>query len=511
MAVKDPNCWTMSSDKHHRVVVVAPTGRDAQLLCEMLGRNGIVCEPYGDIRQLCEGLRDGAGAILLAEEALGPGALENLSGALSTQPEWSDLPLIVLTSDWPKMETSAGRMFRQKGARGNLVILEKPIRPLSLCSTVGAALMTRARQYELRDYLDQRSRAEASLRESEERFRLLVEGVKDYAIYMLDVDGKITSWNQGAQQIKGYRAEEIIGEHVSRFYPPEDVAQGKPELQLKEAEEEGRCETLGWRIRKDGTRFFADVVITALKDEAGHLRGFSKITRDITERKRSEEALLGYQQELQGLTSKLIAAQEMESKRLARELHDAFSQKLAVLGLKTAALAQRPPESFAMLRGSLIQLTEQIGRLSNDIHQISRQLHPAILDDLGLEAALKNECLAFSDQHGIATHFDSVDVPKNIPDDVSLCLYRVSQECLRNVAKHSHAVSVRFTLSTVGAEIVMEIADAGDGFDLKNIKGKRGLGLISMDERVRLVNGTLSVVSQPGRGTVVNVRVRLPQ
>ncbi len=130
------------------------------------------------------------------------------------------------------------------------------------------------------------------LRESEERFRLMVEGAKDYAIYMLDPEGKVASWNEGARRIKGYEAEEIIGRHFSLFFAPEDVRRGKPEKELRIAAEEGRFEEEGWRVCKDGSMFWADVVLTALRDdETGRLRGFSKITRDATERKRAEEAM----------------------------------------------------------------------------------------------------------------------------------------------------------------------------------------------------------------------------
>src|SRR6185295_8569477 len=135
----------------------------------------------------------------------------------------------------------------------------------------------------------ERRRAEETVRQSEEHFRLLVASVKDYAILMLDPDGHVVSWNAGAERIKGYRAGEIIGQHFSRFYSPEDIHSGKPELELKAATTEGRFEEEGWRVRKDGTRFWANVIITAIRDETGTLRGFSKVTRDITERKRAEE------------------------------------------------------------------------------------------------------------------------------------------------------------------------------------------------------------------------------
>ncbi len=137
--------------------------------------------------------------------------------------------------------------------------------------------------------LTERRRSEESLRESEERFRLLVESVKDYAIFRLEPSGHVATWNVGAERIKGYRADEIIGEHFSRFYPPEDVRAGKCEMELGVAAREGRFEDEGWRIRKDGSRFWANVVITALRNAAGELVGFAKVTRDLTEHKAAEE------------------------------------------------------------------------------------------------------------------------------------------------------------------------------------------------------------------------------
>lgn len=139
--------------------------------------------------------------------------------------------------------------------------------------------------------LIQHKQAEEALRESEERFRLLVDSVKDYAIFILDIDGNIASWNTGAERINGYRAEEILGRHFSCFYPEEDIALGKPEIELQVAQEVGQIEENGWRVRKDGSRIWVNVVITALRDSCGKIRGFSKVTRDITSRKRAEETL----------------------------------------------------------------------------------------------------------------------------------------------------------------------------------------------------------------------------
>ena len=138
----------------------------------------------------------------------------------------------------------------------------------------------------------ERKQAETALRNSEERFRLLVEGAIDYAIFMLDPEGRVATWNSGAERIKGYTADEILGQHFSKFYPQESVERGKPQHELEVAATEGRFEDEGWRIRKDGSRFWANVIITALRGQDGQLIGFSKVTRDFTDRKRAEESLV---------------------------------------------------------------------------------------------------------------------------------------------------------------------------------------------------------------------------
>jgi PAS domain S-box-containing protein len=209
------------------------------------------------------------------------------------------------------------------------------------------------------------------------------------------------------------------------------------------------------------------------------------------------------------LTGRLLSVQEEERRRLARELHDDLTQRLAVLAIDAGKLEQQLDVPPHVLREKIGQMKEQMVRLSADVHDISRQLHPSIIDDLGLRQAIQSECVNFTEREGIAIRYEPRDIPANIPGDVSICLFRIVQEGLRNIARHAKVQQAHVKLSGSDGFITLSIEDSGVGFDPAQGRAEAGLGLVSMAERVRLIQGELQVESKPGEGTVVTVRVRL--
>jgi len=218
--------------------------------------------------------------------------------------------------------------------------------------------------------------------------------------------------------------------------------------------------------------------------------------------------LLDYQLQLQRLAASLISAQETENRELARELHDVFSQELAALGMEISTILHAA-ETHSRLVPQLAGLGKKVGRLADEIHQTSRQLHPAVLNELGLETALHEECETLSEHSGMRVRLTSTNIPAALPEDVSLSLYRVAQESLHNIRKHVGATEVNVRLEGTPDGVSLQVADSGDGFAVEETRKRGGLGLISMEERVRLIGGKFSIRSHAGNGTLVEVFVPL--
>jgi PAS domain S-box-containing protein len=362
------------------------------------------------------------------------------------------------------------------------------------------------------------------LRQSEERFKLLVEAVQDYAIFMLDPSGNVASWNAGAQRIKGYMAAEIIGKHFSIFYPQADLQRGKPAWELRVAAKEGRFEDEGWRIRKDGSRFWASVVITAIRDESGQLIGFGKVTRDFTERMEAQEALRResaerreaqsrlYESEasLRQLSRHLLRTQDEERRRIGRELHDSLGQSLAAIKITLDSLSSTVGADSAASG----KIADCIGLAENSIREVrtmSYLLHPPMLEEMGLESAIPWYLDGFSARSGIEISFEPRIGGVRLPRHAELALFRVLQESLTNIHRHSESRTAEVRLFTQDEMVVLEIQDYGKGmparlFELESSTPRRtqgsGVGLRGMYERMLELGGKLEV-SSTEKGTTI--------
>jgi signal transduction histidine kinase len=227
---------------------------------------------------------------------------------------------------------------------------------------------------------------------------------------------------------------------------------------------------------------------------------------DITDRKQAVADLHESQSELRQLSGSLIDAQETERRRIARELHDDFSQSLALLAIQIDMLKQAPGTP-AELTGRVDGVSKRVKALSTAIHTLSHELHPLKLEQLGLVAAVRGLCQELAENHDLRVQFESRGSIEKVPPDAALCLYRIAQEALRNVVKHSGTTTAAVGLESTGGLLVLRVSDHGRGFDPALKDGRGGLGLLSMRERLRLVGGELAIESQPCGGTRVEARV----
>jgi PAS domain S-box-containing protein len=363
--------------------------------------------------------------------------------------------------------------------------------------------------------ITERKRVEDTLRQNEERFRLIVSNVKDYANIMLDTEGLIVSWNQGAERIKGYRAEEIIGQHFSRFYGAEDLRNGVPALELKQATETGRFEGEGWRVRKDGSRFLANIVITTLRDEKGRLRGFGKITRDITERRQAEEALMKTMAELKRSNEELGQFAYVASHDLQEPLRMVASYT-QLLGQRYKGRLDSDADEFI---GYAVDGCKRMQRLIQDLLSYSRAgtnlgTLRKVSVERTLEEAITNLQVTIKESGAVVTH-DSL--PAIVTDDSQVV--QLFQNLIGNAIKYHSAEAPRVHVSATnnaGHEWIFSVRDNGLGIEpqyfekifmlFQRLHGQKefegtGIGLAMCRKIADRLGGRIWVESQPNLGS----------
>jgi len=340
----------------------------------------------------------------------------------------------------------------------------------------------------------ERHRADTAIRESEERFRL-VANTAPVMIWMSGLDKKPTYFNQLWRDFTGLSETDLQNGLVSIVHP--DDYQQCHDVYCRGFDQRQPFKKECRLRRHDGQyRWMLDIGVPRFHQD-GSFAGYIGSCIDVTDQKLAEEAL-------SEMTRKLVEAHEQERTRIARELHDDINQRLAMLAVELEQLKENPSQVESRVR----ELQKGITEISNDVQALSHDLHTSQLEYLGAVAGMKSWCKEFGERRGMQIDYRH-NVRSTLPQEIGLCLLRVLQEALHNAAKHSEVKQIDVELSEKSSEIHLTIRDLGKGFDVEAVKQGKGLGLTSMRERVRLVNGTIDIQSKPMGGTSIHVRVPL--
>jgi signal transduction histidine kinase len=399
-----------------RVLIIAPVGRDAQGMAELLVGQGFEAQICGSLAECAAHIQSGAGALILTEEALELGSLSHLFEALAAQPSWSELPLIILTTGG---ESRLARLLELAAqAAGSVTLLERPVHTTTLIRSLEVALNSRRRQYQVRDFLEEQRRTERELRQAHEQ----------------------------------------------------------------------------------------------LADRAKQLQTLVELR--TAKLAKSNERLRHEMDEREALRRKLLHAQEEERRRIARELHDQMGQNLTALNVGLKSLLDDQSRSGL---GSRVQhLQELATQTARDLHRVAVELRPAALDDLGLVKAIRALIETWSTRYRIDVDFEAGQYnAAGISSEIETILYRIIQEALNNVAKHSGATRVALVLRRTEEQVQAIIEDDGRGFDAPGTSqsgnGSGRLGLLGIRERLGIVGGNFKIESAPKRGATLFVRIPIPK
>ena len=342
-----------------------------------------------------------------------------------------------------------------------------------------------------------RKRAEEALRKSEQKFAKAFQASPAMITIVRISDGQYIEVNKAFEKLTGFLHSEVVGKAVSEVKGPADLQS------LRRAFDNAVAYGSVRNMEAPINRLGSEPLIVLLSAEIVEFDGqpcVLTVAEDITERKQAELARTD-------LSRRLMTAQEAERRRIARELHDGIGQALALLSVQLQRAG--PPSSEGKKPPTIGELCAKVKDIGVQVSRLSHQLHSSELEFLGLAVAVKSLCREFGDQYHIPVNCRCSDIPPQMDNDAALSLLRVVQEALHNVAKHSHATSVVVELRRLCDDLELTISDNGDGFDTHKARSARGLGLVSMRERIHLIGGQFEIFSKAGEGTKIQARVPL--
>lgn len=362
--------------------------------------------------------------------------------------------------------------------------------------------------------LSERIRAQQAVQASEERLRLILDSINDYAIITQDEEGRIVDWNSGAEQVFGYTAAEVVGKPNAMLFTPEDRRKDEPAREMQQARTTGRAADERWHIRKDGTRFFASGVLTPL--QANARTGYVKVARDLTERRQMEERLESEVRErtaqVRELVTQLTMTEQEERRRVSAILHDDLQQRLFSAMFQLTVLRQMLDQTqLSAVQQPLTEIETALRSSIRTARELSVDLSPPILHDEGLLSALSWLAIQMEQQQGLTVTVQGAAIVPLLNEDLRVLLFQTVRELLFNVVKHAGVNQAQVALAKEGEMLRIDIADAGRGFDPEdhNKTGATSQGLRRIGQRMQLLGGRMEVASAPGQGTRVSLYIPL--
>jgi len=365
--------------------------------------------------------------------------------------------------------------------------------------------------------ITERKRAEEALQESEKRYRLLAENLTD-VIWTMDMNLRYTYVSPSVESLRGYSVEEVMAQSIEEVLPPASSEVVKKvfaeELATEQIEERRRfsSRTLDLELRrKDGSTVWTEVKMNFLRAPDGRPVGILGVTRDITERKRAEKTFRESEERLHFLSSHLLTAQETERKRISMELHDELGQALIALKLRLSSIQRKLRKDQKVLRDECEYTQGSIEQIIENVRRLSQDLSPYLLENLGLTAALRRLIDDLAKDHKIETSLDIADIDNSLSQKRQLIVYRIFQEALTNIRRHAQATHISVVIKKEKDSLSFLVEDDGKGFDVKQVtmrdSGEKGLGLAAIEERVRMLDGSLDIWSEVGKGTRISFTI----